>query len=496
MTFHSGTRCAAVALAVLAALAALAVTPDRAVAADQDPRFHIAKAQLLPRLNVIGVEPTIVRGDVADAETAAARVDQEVAEWLALAGYTVVPATAMRPIEERARAALGGLYDPMTGQLDAERAAAFREFVRAEYALGHPVDALVRATVVQRQVRLVNGRADWDGVSENATGESTLVGLIIGAGDDGDAPALSLDVTLIDAGGQLAYASAGGLQLLSYVRRSKLRPEFEHGRLDPKFIMTDPLRERRAVAIALDALTRTPDSPARAKYAKTPQPIPAEGPAEPSAKELAARHAKIALAAVDLAGFSADPSVGRRLGEALKRKLEQAGLSITPVDDVGHLWSEEQARVHGFFDRQTGALDGGKLRSSRARLLETLQQRSAVTALVLPVIERRLAPFRDGYATWDGAREMVGEGLMSLSIFGSARFRGRLEALSLSVRIFDQSGDQLYEGFGGLQLAVKLDRANRIPVPPASLLTDAAHDTRAIDVALQWLVPPKPPARD
>ena len=85
----------------IAGLLILSLAPAHVAAAEADPRFKVAKEELLQRLKTIAVEPTTVSTELPGAAAVAARIDQGVADWLTLAGYEVVPASEMRPIEAR-----------------------------------------------------------------------------------------------------------------------------------------------------------------------------------------------------------------------------------------------------------------------------------------------------------------------------------------------------------------------------------------------------------
>jgi len=139
----------------------------------------------------------------------------------------------------------------------------------------------------------------------------------------------------------------------------------------------------------------------------------------------------------------------------------------------------------------TGRQDLAHIASARARILTALRQRDDVSAVVLPGIVLRAAPFRAAYARWDGVSAPVSGGgslLYNMSIFNSSLSdSGELSALSLRVQIIDADGLVLFEGIGGIQLT-QLSRGGHLQrLPERELFDNPANDVLAVSEALRAL---------
>ena len=475
--------------ALLAALLALAVAGATA-APDRDARFRVPREELLARLKTIGVVPAAVPQEVPDADGVAARLDSEVTASLRDAGFEVVPPLAMREITARALSAIGGVYDPLTGRPIQERVDAVREFTRGEYALAHQVDALLEVEVVAGHARFSDGYASWDGVRDNITSHGGAAGFFAGIGAAGVVRSLSLAVRLVDAGGNVLYANVAGLQALSFLHRSLSLQSYREISVEPQFIMHDPLRDERALALVLGPLRRDDRSPAAGGRRAEPVPIPeVAAVARAAGPGLPARYPRLALAPLDPAGIERGAEVAGRYRDALGRRLTQLGFIVVDTPDYAELWAQERERVGGFHDPNTGRLDRAKVKASRARVFAALAARYTVAAVVLPELERRPAPFWAGIATWDGATETVdGKSLVATITGASGQSYGELEAVSLAVRMLDPEGELLFEGRAGIQLTKKLTNRAAVAVAAPDLFANLSSDQRVVDAALQNVV--------
>src|SRR5258706_7738911 len=101
--------------------------------------------------------------------------------------------------------------------------------------------------------------------------------------------------------------------------------------------------------------------------------------------------------------------------------------------------------------------------------LATLRERYDMASVIMPSIVPRKAPFKEGYAHWDGVSEPVTGGgslLFNSSIFNpNIGYSGQLEANSLKLRVLDGTGKLLYQGLGGVQLTEHLDHGQLVLVP-------------------------------
>ena len=133
---------------------------------------------------------------------------------LTAAGLTVVPATEMEQLQQKLRQALGGYYDPWTGEMDKTRSDAYDEHLWAEFRRLHPVDAWIRAGIELRRARGDGAYASWDGVMESSIGSAHPMQDMFKAPQVlGGLRALSLFVIVSRPDRQPLYLGYGGLNM-------------------------------------------------------------------------------------------------------------------------------------------------------------------------------------------------------------------------------------------------------------------------------------------
>jgi hypothetical protein len=475
-----------VGLVAIGALCAFAFVQS-SLGADKDARFKVPRETIVEKVKTIAIMPARVADGVPDAEGVALRYEAQIASRVEGAGFTVIPASAMREIRERLKKTLGGLYDPMTGEANKDKVKAFYEYARNEFASGYKPDATLRIGILERRASITGHLAQWDGVSENTSGRSGLASFLFDTDAEGSSPALSLVITLEDTKGDMMYAAFGGLQVLSYMRSTGLYPKPVH--VDRKYIMTDPARDARALALALGPLIGNTDPAAAAKIAVGPVEVPDSAPAlKIPREELLGQYGKVALAPLAIAEISQHVEVQARYRQALEKSLGELGLTVTGGDSYAQLWEAERTAAGGFFDPFTGRRDEDRMRSSRIRVFAKLREQFGITAVVYPSVVLTSAAFKQGTAKWDGVSESITttKGLGKLFDPGTG-FMGELSALSLEIRIADGDDRTLFDESGGIQVIERYSGGRLSDVPESDLFADATRDSRAIEVALRPL---------
>lgn len=475
---------------------ATALAPAATAGKQADAAFEVPRAEILARIKTMGVMPLDIPDDIPDAAGVAARYEAEVVTRLERAGFSVVRPEVMRTIRDRLRHSLGGLYNPVDGKPIEDKVKAYQDYARNEYDSQHPVDGVLRIGIILRRAPTYSSQAQWDGVSEGI-GNTGFAALLSGSSLSGTTPALSFLVRLYDNGGTLLYAKAGGLQILQYLRQGWVG--VQQTDVDHKSIMTDPARDARAWAIALDALLGESTLPQGVKIARAPAAAASAGAAPQSREDFIARYRNLLLVPLDTAATATREDVQRSLGELLRTRLTALGFQVQVDADYASHWAAEQATSGGFYDAFTGELDTARVQAARARVLAQSQTKYPGTVAVYPSIMATLAPFQQGEASWDGASQRAFEARSKFgNVFNTAKtLVGRLDAYSLRVRICDADGSTVYEQSGGLQLAERLVDGKVLRYPDAELFSDAARNAAAVDRALLPLAAPAaPPARD
>jgi hypothetical protein len=463
--------------------------------------FAVPRAQILTGIQTIGVMPLSIADEVPNPEAVSARYDAEIVKRLQSAGFSVVPPAAMREIQEKTKATLGGVYDPMSGQPIKEKVDAFNEFSTTEYLATHKVDAILRPVIRVRMARFGGNVAQWDGATDGSSGRSGFGNFMMGmtgVSVAGTVPALSLVVRLSDAGGKALYTGAGGLQVLGYARTDihSLLLSVKQIDVDPKSVMTDPARDARALSLALDPLLLGTE-PHPADIPGPPVTSPgAQGAAAPSREQLLARYPRLTLAPLELSDIPQRDAVRLRYRDVLTGQLTRLGFQVVGAEEYARLWEAERTVAGGYYDPLTGRPDEAKAGAARARVLQGLQATSGPSAVVVARVVGRMAPYSAGAAEWDGVRQSVEESGRFASLFDPERsMGGRVAAISLELRILDPAGVVLFEGAGGIQLTEHEESGRRAVLPASRLFADPAADLRAVDVALGPLAPAPAAAR-
>jgi hypothetical protein len=459
--------------------------------------FAVPRTELITTIKTIGVLPVEMDEAVPNPDEVAAKLEEDIAERLQRGGFTVVRASEMRAIRARGLTTLGGIYDPMTGLANREKAEALQEFTLQEYRTQHPVDALMRLGIVRRRAQFEAGWSEWDGVRERVTSKSGVAdvmaqGMMISAHLAGTVPALSLAVSLVDAKGESVYDGVGGLLVLGYPTVMGSLVDYDLSAAGPKAGLGDRDVTARALTIAVDPLATGAASDKRLEF-KLPPTQKDFGTLPAAAGDLLRDHQRLILASLEIPppALEQGERVQARYREMLAARFAALGFELVGGNDFDGLWAAERSAAGGFYDPLTGRPDLAKLNSSIARVLTTLRQRYELTGVILPSIVPRRAPSSEGYARWDGVTEPVsgsGSLVFNKSIFNpSLAFAGHLEANSLKLQVLDGTGQVLYQGFGGVQLTQHVDHGRFVLLPETSLFADLTRDTAAVDAALHSL---------
>jgi hypothetical protein len=402
----------------------------------------------------------------------------------------------MREIRDKTKKTLGGLFDPMTGELLPDRLRAFNEFSLREYTTRYHFDAVLDLNIEIRRAEFSRGAANWDGVEERVTSEKGLTaklqGILSGGiGKDANAPAISLVARLFDTQQKLLYADAGGLSVYAFPTLQGDFVLYDYDALD-----TETIRSMvyRATTVALAHLALDPDSNKVLSFSLAPATKPVES-VNFDLRKLRGTHPRVALASLTLWRRQLEQSdrVKSRYRDLLRRKLREAGFQLVDGTAFDEAWRSEIEATGGFFNRYTGELEKVPMEAARRRVLASLHESPPGYMLLMPSIEYRTARFREGRARWDGVTESLYDKSMGTVVPGSDRYEGQIGAISLHLQFIDESGLLISETRGGIQLLNRLIGTMMVPVPEKVLLDNAKDDELAVRVALPLLPPPSHP---
>jgi hypothetical protein len=495
-TAHSLLAAARVAIALFACATAGAATP---------PAPETVRAQL----KTVAVMPARVPTDVPNRVQAELRIEQALEARLATAGITVIPASEMRALQDKVRAALGGYFDPRTGDVDEPRAKAFNEHVDSEFRRLHPADAWLYPRVESRRVPAQGAWASWDGVQESTIGAASFGGQVFRSpAVNGSLQAVSLHVGVLTPKGEVLYHRYGALQLLEYYEESNGASAFGFAEnigyvpVSPDAILADPAREQRAIALALDPLLLDKAQQDAVKDAnkeawKQIKPVAkGERPAKPADVDRAAflaRYHRVAVAAIELPEELPNRAVVReRYAAALEAGLARAGFEVVPPAAYAAVWEPIYAASGGFYDPMTGELLAEKRMAALREAFAKLGGESPVDLVFMPSIAAREARIESGKAKWDGETVDLAKGG---ALFDKSRaFGGTVPAVSLELRAVDPSIQEVFLGHGGIELLVRFKSGGLMSaggfedIPMADWFTEPVRDAKAVDRALGSLV--------
>jgi len=436
-------------------------------------------------LKTVGVLPMRVPSLIPNGEGVARRFEAAIEERLRAAGFQVVGAQAMRDIHARLGAELGGIYDPMTGATTREKVDEREQLVRAKYLESHPVDGFVRLAVAERSANSYSMTAEWDGVKENVTGQSTMKSILnMSAGQlgNGVVPALSFVMVLEDLERKEIYSGIGGLQLLSYVRMGWV-PKF-YG-VDPAYLLTDTARDVRAMQVVFERLTGVKSKADKVKVSLAPTALREAGTALRVPRErLLADHQRVALIPLAIGSTAEREAVIARYAELLRPRLAAAGFVVVAGDDYTSDWQQLSRDAGGFYDPVTGRLDQARFDAARSTALAALAKRHGISGAVFPAIVSRDASVVSGVAKWDGTEQLVADSDSKLGAYFTvaAYLTAEFPALSLQLRIVDADNHTLYESHGGIQALSQFEKGRIVDVPEARLFGNPARDVTAVDL--------------
>jgi len=182
--------------------------------------------------------------------------------------WDLVDAPNLGPAYDAALKSAGGLYDPSTGTLNADKQrAVFTDTIRALSLTPSP-DAILIVSLVKTQAEQRSAVATWDGTSQQAMTLGAMTdasGRTVGKTDrfagEGFIDASSLQVTLYDSQGTRVFQARGGIELLQQL---SIKTEMHYPRMDyvqhlasraPQELFNDGERIAAAVRASLRDLT-------------------------------------------------------------------------------------------------------------------------------------------------------------------------------------------------------------------------------------------------
>lgn len=213
-------------------------TPPLAVSADKYDPYFIDKKTLKKQYKRIALSPVEASASLAMPDAAKAQILALVTKHLEKRGFTVTSSETLGQIRKTMIDQVGGLKDPATGEIDADKVAAVRDHSWRELWFRNDLDAVATVSIQIIQAPVENDKAEWDGVSQKLKKKGRLK-------YTASVAASTVALSIYDRREQPLYVNYGGLEVLM------MRNKEEFIALDSSEFFQDEKRIKKATGLAL-----------------------------------------------------------------------------------------------------------------------------------------------------------------------------------------------------------------------------------------------------
>jgi hypothetical protein len=218
--------------------------------------FVVSRSDIYEKVDTLAMLP-LQCPDFDRKEEVSARYEALITERLVAAGFKVIPSKESASIRNTMIEQLGGIFDPVTGQVAEAKRQAVSDYLVQEMNAKFDIDAFITPRIDQVGAQWSGNNATWDGATDATTGKTGFWASLGNSNMSGTIPAMSLVVVLRDkTDSEGYYVGRGGIQLLAHYGET-----FTAGFTDiPKSEwFVDGERDVTAVTIALTALVNEPE---------------------------------------------------------------------------------------------------------------------------------------------------------------------------------------------------------------------------------------------
>lgn len=166
--------------------------------------------------------------------------------------------------------------------------------------------------------------------------------------------------------------------------------------------------------------------------------------------------------------------------EEIAKRLRKRGYEVIPASVLGDIRETMRQQVGGYQDAKTGRVVTARMQAVREHGHRELLFRHQVDAIAVIRIRVVKADYQNDNAKWDGTRQRV-------THKGGGRFKGTISASSVSISIFDRKDKLLFTNRGGLEVLLKRDRQQLVPLPPEAYFKDEKRIRKAAQRAVSPL---------
>ena len=223
--------------------------------------FKVPPETVRTTVKTIAVFPILAPFKDKKLESAQTEFEGMIDAKLREGGFNVIESSRVAPILATNRQAVGGFFDPQTGQRDETKFQIYWQHALQDVHTNFNADAVLLCNITTHMIEFRGRTAlansvKWDGVSEPLyVSGGAFTDFMLSSGQySGRVPALSLRVNLQDLQSHDLFLSYGGIQLTS-----KLVPGFGGSKFEEisqDELLADPLRNQNAVNLTLDPLVK------------------------------------------------------------------------------------------------------------------------------------------------------------------------------------------------------------------------------------------------
>jgi hypothetical protein len=423
------------------------------------------------RTGVVALARTGMPDSIDLPESAAVTVEEMVTQYLRKDGFEVIPSSEFDTVWRGRLEESGGYFDIVSGLPDLEKRRALRASAMLELNELYGVRFLLRPELVIVAATYSRGKASWDGARETAAPTGA-----------GEVPALSLAVSVEDLAGQMVGRTRAGIQLLA--KHSIWNGKY--GPVPKEKLLTDDKLLRKVIDLAMTAACQTvrtaPTSIPRVAQIDEETTVGAvdlriEPPPE-GAKVVALRAFRLPGG-----GVTIPPDIRQQYLDILRERLEERGWWILPPEAYEQTARQVALEVGGIYDPITGEEQVDRRVAVHSTARKRVAQTYGAVAFATAGILVRPARIAGEKASWDGVSEKVADIAAWKRLLTTTG--GTTKGLSFGVVLEDPDGTPRHTGWGGIQLADRLERDRFVHVPPEELFADLELARRAVDLALR-----------
>jgi len=217
--------------------------------------LKISKEDFKSNIKTIALAPITIPEEVDKLKQQQIKVKFEslIESKFRASGYVIIPSREFADISERLIKESGGFFDPTTGKRDEEKFKAAKEKTFREMQAKFKADAVLKSSIIVRQIHFYKNRAIWDGVDESVAPVKAVERFFTGQ-FDGIVPVLSFIVGIYDLNDIPLYTNIGGIQVLKRLSRGLIYVELLP--INESEILTQEEKNIKAVDIVLNPLLK------------------------------------------------------------------------------------------------------------------------------------------------------------------------------------------------------------------------------------------------